>query len=53
MLPDIELTESAVIFTNFDESVNWMTAKSRCEDLGQRLTVLDTKEKLMAFREQK
>ena len=53
MLPDIDLTEPAVIFTSFDESVNWSTAKSKCEDLGQRLAVLDTKEKLMAFREQK
>ena len=37
-----ESAESSVIFTLFTEDVNWVTAKSRCEDLGQRLAFLDT-----------
>ena len=48
-------TESAVsdvTFTRYDETVNWDTAKSRCEALGERLAVLDTAEKLSALQEQ-
>ena len=46
---------SAVEFTvhdDDDERVTWHQAKSRCEALGQRLTVLDTEEKLMALKVQ-
>ena len=32
--------------------IDWMTAKSKCEALDQRLAVLDTEEKLAAVREQ-
>ena len=45
--------ESAVTFTCTRVDVNWPTAKSRCESMGQRLAVLDTKEKREALREQK
>ena len=48
-------TESAVsdvIFTRYDETVNWDTAKSRCAALGERLAVLDTAEKISALQEQ-
>ena len=47
--------ESAALVINFtlhDENVNWNTAKSRCEALGQRLAVLDTPDKLATLREQ-
>ena len=43
---------SAVIFTRHYEEVDWNTAKSRCETVGQRLAVLDTVEKLVALQEQ-
>ena len=46
---DTESVVSAVTFTLSDEEVDWDTAKSRCEALGQRLAVLDTEEKLTAF----
>ena len=47
-----ELAEPSVIFTLFTEDVNWVTAKSRCEDLAQMLAVLDTEEKRTSLREQ-
>ena len=47
-----EMVGSAFIFTLHYEEVDWYTAKSRCEALGQRLAVLDTEEKLIALREQ-
>ena len=48
-----EPVASAVTFTQYtQERVNWTIAKSRCENWGQRLAVLDTPEKLTAFRKQ-
>ena len=41
-----------VNFTSYDDRVTWNVAKSRCEDLGQRLAVVDTAYKLTALREQ-
>ena len=37
-----EFTAPTVTFTLYNDNVNWATAKSRCEDRGQRLAVLDT-----------
>ena len=45
-------SKTEVIFTLYDDPVNWVTAKSRCESLGQRLAVLDTPEKRAALQEQ-
>ena len=44
--------KSTIKFTLYGEKVEWDTAKSRCEDVGQRLAVLDTEEKLTALKEQ-
>ena len=44
--------ESAVLFTRYDGPANWLTAKTNCEALGQRLAVLDTLEKRDALQEQ-
>ena len=48
----LEMVESAVNFTLHTENVDWTTAKSRCETLGEKLAVLDTKDKLTASQEQ-
>ena len=45
ILSGLQLVGAEVIFTLYDDEVNWATAKSRCESLGQRLVVLDTAEK--------
>ena len=42
-----------MIFTRFNERVNWTTAKSRCEAVGQTLAVLDTEEKRTALHVQR
>ena len=44
--------ESTSIFTLYNEDVNWNTAKSRCEEDGQRLAVPDTTDKLTALKRQ-
>ena len=41
------------MFMKFDGPVTWLTAKLKCEALGQRLAVLDTPEKLTVLQEQK
>ena len=48
----LHLSKAEIIFTLYDDPVNWMTAKSGCESLGQRLAVLDTPEKRAALQEQ-
>ena len=47
-----EIVETTVLFTRYNGPANWMTAKSNCETLGQRLAVLDTMEKRDALQEQ-
>ena len=44
--------ESTVLFTRYDGSANWLTAKANCEAKGERLAVLDTEEKRDALQEQ-
>ena len=51
-LTGVKLVVSAVTFTRHDDTVDWNTAKSRCEADGQRLAVLDTREKLTSLQEQ-
>ena len=46
------LVISAVNFTLHNDTVDWPTAKSRCEALGQRLAVLDTEQKQTELQEQ-
>ena len=45
----IGLVESSVIFSSDGPYASWSTAKSFCEDSGQRLAVLDTEEKRTAL----
>ena len=52
LIKGVNVERSQAVFTLHEESVNWDTAKSRCETRGQRLAVLDTAAKRVALQEQ-